>query len=146
VTPEEIRALDFGHNAPSKDTKERLHFQMLREIAAQLAEQNQQIRDDRLQRKVWRDEDQALNRKRDEIMAGLADTQAKMGESFGAPPQPVRVEYPGTVQHLACLVREPDGALKLATNTGQLIELDAADTARIVSLMSPSAETEAKPS
>jgi hypothetical protein len=129
VTPEEIRATqltivkrdtDDGPFEYAVDLNLR-KFEMLREIAAQLAEHNQQLRDDR--------------------MGETLEVEGKIVSLNG-----VRVEYPGSVQHLACLVREPDGALKLATNTGQLIELDAADTARIVSLMSPPAETEAKPS
>lgn len=147
MTPDEIRAIPFHIVTELPGGSTLTHdgtFNVLREIAAQLAEQVQQIRDDRLQRKLWRDEDHADSKKRDAIMAGLAETQAKMGESF-SPTPPVRIEFPGTVTHLGCLIREPDGTYCIATNQGERIELQPADAARIAELLSPPIPDEAKP-
>ena len=102
------------------------------------------MRDERLQRKVWRDEDETLSKKRDETMAGLAETQAKLGESFSPSPR-VKISYPGTVEHLGCIIREPDGTLKLGTNTGDLIELDANESNFLLVAMRRK-PSEAKPS
>jgi hypothetical protein len=147
VTPEEIRSIPLHTVTELPGGLTLTHdgtFNVLREIAAQLAEQVQQIRDDRLQRKVWRDEDQTAAKKRDEIMAGLAETQSKMGESF-SPPTPIRVEFPGSVTHLGCLIREPDGSHKIATNTGELVELDGDETKFILLLLAQKKNSEAKP-
>lgn len=123
VTPEEIRAIQQNpYPVKGELTLNDATFYVLREIAAQLAEQNQQFRDDRLQRKVWRDEEQAASKKRDEIMAGLAER--------------------GDGAHLGCIIREPDGAYKIATNTGELLELSEADFQRI---FAPPVPPEAKP-
>jgi hypothetical protein len=142
VTPEEIRAIQQNpYPVKGELTLNDATFYVLREIAAQLAEQNQQFRDDRLQRKVWRDEEQAASKKRDEIMAGLAEKQSQTMENL-TPPQLVRVDRPGAVTHLGCIIREPDGAYKIATNTGELLELSEADFQRI---FAPPVPPEAKP-
>jgi hypothetical protein len=113
------------------------------EIAAQLAEQNDQLRAERQQRKVFRDEDIAASKKRDEVMAGLAEASSATMANFSRPPAaPPRITYPNEVAHLGCIIREPDGALKIATNQGQLLELSEADFQRI---FAPPAESEAKP-
>jgi hypothetical protein len=129
VTPEEIRSKDVGEH-DEYGLYSHGNFVMLREIAAQFAEHNQQLRDERLQRKVWRDEDQAQTKTRDEVLASMAAVQAE-GAAHLAQSTPVRVEMPGLVTHLGCIIREPDGAYKIATNQGQLLELSEADFQRI---------------
>src|SRR5208337_4914512 len=150
VTSDEIRRIGSRTDSESKFVG-----LFLREIAAQLAEQNQQIRDDRLQRKVWRDEDQIANKARDAMMTQITGMQQKlaapmdqiankardammtqitgMQQKLAAPmiAPAVRVDFPGTVQHLGCIIREPDGAYKIATNQGGLLELSEADFQRI---------------
>jgi hypothetical protein len=152
VTPDEIRAIGINFSAPAvppkdydvgfryEDTRRRLEFSVLREIAAQLAEQNEQIRETRQQTKAFREEDRAANAKRDAIMAEMAESQKGF---LTPPPPPVRLEYPGTVTHLGCIIREPDGAYKIATNQGQLLKLAEADFQR---LFAPPVSSEAKPS
>ena len=76
------------------------------------------------------------------IMAPLADASAKM---MAPRPDPPRISYPGTVEHLACVIREPDGTLKLGTNTGDLIELDANESNFLLVAMRRK-PSEAKPS
>ena len=147
MTGEEIRqrlSIDAAAilNAENQWPKVRAVFEieLLAEIAAQLAEQNQQIRDDRLQRKVWRDEDQIANKARDAMMTQITGMQQKVAAPMIAPA--VRVDFPGTVQHLGCIIREPDGAYKIATNQGGLLELSVADFQR---LFSPPVDKEVKP-
>src|SRR5271165_5249477 len=135
VTSDEIRRIGSRTDSESKFVG-----LFLREIAAQLAEQNQQIRDDRLQRKVWRDEDQIANKARDAMMTQITGMQQKLAAPMIAPA--VRVDFPGTVQHLGCIIREPDGAYKIATNQGGLLELSVADFQR---LFSPPVDKEVKP-
>ena len=135
VTSDEIRKIGSRTDSESKFVG-----LFLREIAAQLAEQNQQIRDDRLQRKVWRDEDQIANKARDAMMTQITGMQQKVAAPMIAPA--VRVDFPGTVQHLGCIIREPDGAYKIATNQGGLLELSVADFQR---LFSPPVDKEVKP-
>src|SRR5271165_3313232 len=135
VTSDEIRRIGSRTDSESKFVG-----LFLREIAAQLAEQNQQIRDDRLQRKVWRDEDQIANKARDAMMTQITGMQQKVAAPMIAPA--VRVDFPGTVQHLGCIIREPDGAYKIATNQGGLLELSVADFQR---LFSPPVDKEVKP-
>src|SRR5208282_6752142 len=79
VTSDEIRKIGSRTDSESKFVG-----LFLREIAAQLAEQNQQIRDDRLQRKVWRDEDQIFDLRRARLCAasgrhGFADSARRAG-------------------------------------------------------------------
>src|SRR5271165_949575 len=126
VTSDEIRRIGSRTDSESKFVG-----LFLREIAAQLAEQNQQIRDDRLQRKVWRDEDQIANKARDAMMTQITGMQQKVAAPMIAPA--VRVDFPGTVQHLGCIIREPDGAYKITTNQGGLLELSVADFQRLFS-------------
>src|SRR5208337_4054822 len=135
VTSDEIRKIGSRTDSESKFVG-----LFLREIAAQLAEQNQQIRDERLQRKVWRDEDQIANKARDAMMTQITGMQQKLAAPMNQ--MAVRVDFPGTVQHLGCIIREPDGAYKIATNQGQLIELSEADFQRI---FAPPIESKAKP-
>src|SRR5271165_2640444 len=135
MTSDEIRRIGSRTDSESKFVG-----LFLREIAAQLAEQNQQIRDDRLQRKVWRDEDQIANKARDAMMTQITGMQQKLAAPMIAPA--VRVDFPGTVQHLGCIIREPDGAYKIATNQGGLLELSVADFQR---LFSPPVDKEVKP-
>jgi hypothetical protein len=132
VTPDEIR------NAPHCDHETEMES-WLREIAAQLAEENEQIRETRQQTKTFREEDRAANAKRDAIMAEMAESQ----KACITPPAPVKVNFPGQVDHIGCIIREPDGAYKIATNQGQLLELAEADFQR---LFAPPVSSEAKPS
>jgi hypothetical protein len=146
MTPDEIRAQTETSYDASAELNQSAAFRMLREIAAQLAEQNQQARDDRLQRKVWHDEDQAQTKARDEVMESLANT-TKGGLAQLPPPPDVRADFfPSTVTHLACIIREPDGAYKIATNTGDLIELDGTTFARLIVLLTKGEISEARPS
>lgn len=112
----------------------------LREIAAQLAEQTSIQRDDSERRRIQWEEDKANRAKQQEMMATLAGASEKM---MTPPPVPPRVEFPGTVTHLGCIIREPDGAYKIATNQGQLLELAEADFQRI---FAPAVPAEVKPS
>src|SRR5208282_5099100 len=80
VTSDEIRRIGSRTDSESKFVG-----LFLREIAAQLAEQNQEIRDDRLQRKVWRDEDQIANKARDAMMTQITGMQQKLAAPMTAP-------------------------------------------------------------
>jgi hypothetical protein len=146
MTPEEIRSTKFDEaKGPTFDQTLRFAmFKMLREITAQLAEQNQSLREDRLQRKAVIDEERTARMKRDEIFASTATGFEALRGTFSPPAAtPVRVEYPGTVAHLGCIIREPDGAYKVATNQGELLDLSEADYQRI---FAPPCNPEVKPS
>ena len=139
MTAEALREMQKSIASVNTNAAERSYCILLAEIAAQLAEQNEQIRADREQRKILRDEDLAANKKRDEMMAGMAEASVSL---MRPPSPPVRLTVPGEVVHLGCIIREPDGAYKIATNQGQLLDLSEIDFQRI---FAPPAESEAKP-
>lgn|SRR5579859_5381355 len=114
----------------------------LKEVAAQLAEQNEAIRQGQTFQRAVAEEDRAARIKRDELLAASTAGIDAVRENF-KPQSPVRVEFPGQVTHLGCIIREPDGAYKIATNQGELLELAEADFQRI---FAPPVPAEAKPS
>ena len=91
---------------------------MLREIAAQLAEQNEAIREDRELTPNVIEEERTARIKRDEMLSGYGGTLGKVADSI-SPPQPSpRLVFPGEVVHLGCLIREPDGTHAIASDAG----------------------------
>lgn len=139
MTPEEIRDIQ-----PINDPRD---FQFwLREIAAQLAEQNEQIRADRKFREAVRKEQRAEVKKQQEFIALSAGGLEAFRKSVeDGPPTPPRVVFPGEVLHLGCIVREPDGTHCIATHTGERVELKPNEAAFLLAIMEPPAP-EQKPS
>jgi hypothetical protein len=153
MTPEEIRAIveTIGIKDATTVTNENYEygysstqFVLLREIAAQLAEQNIQMREEREMRRVIREEQRAETKKRDEFLARSADGLDAFRKSVESSPVSPRVIFPAAeVVHLGCLVREPDGTLIIAADSGP-IRLEPAEAQRILALMNPSVP-DAKP-
>lgn len=138
MTPDEIRAMDWDGLGSGAI------FGVMREIAGQLAEHNQNLRDDRLQRKVALDEERTERAKRDELLTNSAAGIEAFRKSVEAPPViSPRLVFPNEVVHLGCIIREPDGTHAIA-NEGGLIRLTTEDAQRILALMSPP-DPEAKP-
>lgn len=109
----------------------------LREIAAQLAEQNEEIRKDREFRQIVLNEERTERHKRDELLATSAQGIEAFRKSVEAPPQfPPRVVFPGEVVHLGCLIREPDGTHAIANEAG-LTRLDPDFAQRILAAIAP---------
>ena len=112
----------------------------------QLAEQNEQIHDDRKFIEAVREEQRAEVKKQQEFIAlsaGWLEAFRKSAED--GPPTPPRVVFPGEVLHLGCIVREPDGTHAIATHEGQLVRLDETQQRYILALLAPPAP-EGKPS
>lgn len=142
MNADEIRAVEFPATIHMRGNKQR--FEMLREIAAQLAEQNQAIREDRELRHAIVEEERAARIKRDEMLSGYGGTLGKVADSISPSQPPPRLVFPGEVVHLGCLIREPDGTHAIASDAG-LIRLEPAEAQRILSLISPP-DPETKPS
>jgi hypothetical protein len=146
VTPDEIRAMEFPSTRALMGNRQR--FEIQREIAAQLAEQNALLRADSEFRRALAVEQREEAKKRDALLAAAGAGMEAWREQLENPPQPVRVTRPGAppeVAHLGCLICEPDGTHRIATNDGRLVTLEPAEAARILALMSPPAESKVKP-
>src|SRR5271155_1216807 len=100
MTPDEIRAL---HNSEPRSAltpnrqvyefyQDSAEFTILREIAAQLAENSALMRQDFEERRSQREENRAFQIAQQKMMEPLADASARIM----APPEMPRVEFPGT--------------------------------------------------
>jgi hypothetical protein len=133
VTPEEIRRIGVMQ----------VSTHLLQEIAAQLAEQTTVMRADAQQRKEMREQERDERIKRDRLLASSSSALEAYSQAVAAPPAPpMSVEFSGTVQHLGCIIRQPDGEYKIVTNQGQLLDFSKADYQRI---LAPPPDSEAKP-
>ena len=141
MTAEEIRAFIY----PNRRRTNKLST-WLREIAAQLAEQNDQMRQDREMRKSYFEDERAERIKRDKLIesssAGI-DAFRKNLENPPIVPIPPRVVFPGEIVHLGCLVREPDGTHCMVNEAGRA-ELAEDEAQRLLALLA-CPPTEAKP-
>ena len=138
MTAEEIRNLEISVEANSY-----LQIRILREIGAQLAEQNELMREDKKLRAEFRDEERNERIKRDELLASSAAGIDAFRKSVEAPPQPVPVfrSSPQIVagadvpQHLGCLVLMPDGSHGIAVEGG-IVPLDPEEAKRLLAVLS----------
>ena len=124
MTAEEIRA---SYKPPSAAVA----F-YVQEIAAQLAEQNQQMREDLAYRRNVVEEEKAARIKRDEMLSGFGGNMEKAVESM-RPASPPAVILEGVTTHLGCLLRLPDGTHAIAVEGG-IINLDPVEAERILAL------------
>ncbi len=118
------------------------------EVAAQLADQNEQMREDREFRRAIAEEQRAEAKKRDEFLASASGSLGDFSKSLATPPpiQP-RVIFPNEVVHLGCLIREPDGTYAIASDAWGLVRLEPEEAQRLLALISPPAPApEGKPS
>ena len=111
MTAEEIRNFDLL-SAHSQSL-------MLREIAAQLAEQNELMRADQEFRRAVANEQREESKKRDALLATSSIAIEGLRKSYEAPPELIPVfrapaEPSETPQHLGCFVLMPDGSYGMA--------------------------------
>jgi hypothetical protein len=146
MTPEEIRAIKplqtvelAGGSSLSFDGK----FTVLREIAAQLAEQNAIARESLDMRKA---DDANMKAFREQSLR----TAGEMRDVIAAPPQLVpvfRVPPPSEQpEHLGCFVLLPDGTYAMAVNGERpgMVPLELEEAQRLIAVMSK--PPEGKPS
>ena len=121
----------------------------LREIAAQLAEQNEQMREDMEMRRAIRKEQQAEQERIAAISGGALDAMRKLTE----PPRMVdivpvfRPANDESPQHLGCFVRLPDDTYGFAVNSDRgpgIVPIEIEEAKRILAILVP--PSEAKPS
>lgn len=145
MTSEQIRniteTLDPDASRPEEKTVREVtrlgysssQFVVLREIAAQLAEQNEQMREDREFRRIAVEEERAARIKRDEMLSGYGGTLGKVADTIARPSPGPAVMLEGVTTHLGCFLRLPDGTHALAVEGG-IINLDPAEAERILAL------------
>jgi hypothetical protein len=97
---------------------------MLREIAAQFAEQNELMRADQEFRRAVANEQREESKKRDVLLATSSTAIEGLRKSYEAPPQLVpvfaRPAEPSEIpQHLGCFVLMPDGSYGMAVRSEQ---------------------------
>lgn len=144
MTAEEIRNFDLL-SAHSQSL-------MLREIAAQLAEQNELMRADQEFRRAVANEQREESKKRDALLATSSIAIEGLRKSYEAPPELIPVfrapaEPSETPQHLGCFVLMPDGSYGMAVQGEQgpvILALDQEEAKRILAAISPTAR-EGKP-
>jgi len=143
MTTDEIRQVELeiietkkGEYSPNIN---KMKFVLLREIAAQLAEGNEILRQDRDFRRELAAEQRAETQRRDALLSRVGGNMEFMSEFVTKPPQlqPVRLAPPPEIIHLGCLICEPDGTHKIATNDGRLVTLAPEEAQRITALITP---------
>jgi hypothetical protein len=140
VTPEEIREqlARFDRDQSRSGPRMRGYYfkiAMLAEIAAQFAEQNQQIREDRETRRLITEENRSERKKQDELFASSNAGIEALRKSVESPPTagiPVAGVAP---EHIGCFVIMPDNSYALVTRDGAFIPLEPDESKRLVALL-----------
>jgi hypothetical protein len=150
VTPDEIRAINLPKSAQDEDWP---LFKCVREIAAQLAEQNALTRADQETRRALAEEARINETKRNEILESSIGGMDAIRKTMTAPPQliPVfRVPNPSDQpEHLGCFVLLPDGNYAMAIHDAQggppgMVVLEPEEAQRLIAILSK--PSEGKPS
>ena len=135
MTPEEIRSHAICESNDFQIHSANIEF-YLREIAAQIAEQNEAIRQDRAIREKLVDEERVRSERRDALLqkaqAGISGVVSTMTPSH--PP----IEPAGTPVHIACIVKDDERTV-LATVDGPIV-LSPEDAAHLMALINPAPE------
>ena len=117
---------------------------MLREIAAQFAEQNELMRADQEFRRAVANEQREESKKRDVLLATSSTAIEGLRKSYEAPPQLVRVfahpaEPSENPQHLGCFLLMPDGSYGMLVEGEQgrdIVALDPEEAKRLLAAIS----------
>jgi hypothetical protein len=142
MTPDEIRAKKFDSDDGTWECATQLQ-----EIAAQLAEQNEQLRKNFQLTEEFRAEERSERKKRSEVLEAASGGLNAYREYAENLPQPVKLIRPGAppeVVHLGCLICDENGH-HIATNDGRMVDLDAEEAKRLLAILAPPAADVGKP-